>query len=77
MSDDLGTDRVRLKEGHVHSSGLYNAKAKGAKGIMDGFPVVVCAYCHRWWCSLTTMVLREGDNTCEKRRPTPTRADNT
>lgn len=70
-----GVKRVREKEGHIHTPRLYNATAKGASGIMDGFPIVVCAYCHRWWCSLTTDVLREGNNTCEKRHSTPTRRD--
>jgi hypothetical protein len=59
-----GVRLVREKEGHIHSSGLYDARAKGAKDIIDDVAVVVCAYCNRWWWAPTADVLRPGNGSC-------------
>lgn len=60
-----GVKRVREVEGHVHSSGLYEAVERSTN-----LPVVICAYCSRWW-DMTGLVKKVGNGTCkDKENPT-------
>lgn len=67
MSKLSGVALVRETEGHIHTSGLYDATSKGAPDMLDGVAVVICAYCDRWWWSPTGDVLRVGNGSCAQR----------